>query len=87
MNSGADDRRQGMLDNLRGASNEEFDNRYMAQQIAAHEEADILFHGYAEDGDNPAVRNFAAKTDADIKDHLDMAKQIDRTLQSVMARK
>jgi len=33
------------------------------------------------------VRNFAAKTDADIKDHLDMAKQIDRTLQSVMARK
>lgn len=82
-----DDRRQGMLDNLRGASASEFDNRYIAQQIAAHEEADILFRGYAKDGDNAAVRNFAAKTDADIKDHLDMANQIDRTLQSVMARK
>src|SRR3954469_21683958 len=40
-----DNRRQGMLDNLRGASAADFDHRYTAQQIAAHKEADILFRG------------------------------------------
>lgn len=82
-----DDRRQGMLDNLRGASAADFDHRYVTQQIAAHEEADILFRGYAKDGDNAAVRNFAAKTDADIRDHIDMARQLDHAMQSTLARK
>ena len=79
-----DDRRQGMLDNLRGASAADFDHRYITQQVAAHEEADILFRGYAKDGDNAAVRNFASKTDGDIRHHLSMAKDLDK---STMARK
>ena len=71
-----DDRRQGMLDNLRGASAAEFDNRYMTQQVAAHKEADILMRGYAKDGDNAAIRTFAAETDKHVKMHLSTAQKI-----------
>src|SRR4051812_46093810 len=40
-----DNRRQGMLDNLRGAKAEDFDHRYITQQVAAHKEANILMRG------------------------------------------
>jgi len=73
-----DDRRQGMLDNLRGASAADFDHRYMEQQVAAHHEADILFRGYAKDGDNGAIKKFAADTDPTIKMHLRMAEALDK---------
>lgn len=72
-----DDRRQGMLDDLRGAKAADFDHRYITQQVAAHKEADILFRGYAKDGDNPAIKDFAATTDKDIKMHLSMAQKLD----------
>ena len=71
-----DNRRQGMLDDLRGAKAADFDHRYITQQIAAHKEADILFRGYAKDGDNAAIKDFAATTDKDIKMHLSHAKQL-----------
>jgi len=74
-----DNRRQGMLDNLRGASAADFDHRYITQQVAAHKEADILFRGYAKDGDSTAIKEFAAATDKNIKMHLSMAQQIDRS--------
>lgn len=69
-----DDRRQGMLDNLRGASGADFDHRYVTQQVAAHKEADILMRGYAKDGDNTAIKSFAAETDKAVKMHLSMAQ-------------
>lgn len=81
-----DDRRQGMLDNLRGATAADFDHRYVTQQIAAHTEADILFRGYAKDGDNAAIKDFAAATDKDIKMHLDMAKKLDARVKSASNR-
>jgi putative membrane protein len=74
-----DDRRQGMLDDLRGAKAADFDHRYITQQIAAHKEADILFRGYAKSGDNAAVKDFAAATDKVIKMHLSMAQQLDNS--------
>src|SRR3954471_22227707 len=77
-----DNRRQGMLDNLRGAKAEDFDHRYIAQQIAAHKEADILFSGYAKSGDNAAIKDFAATTDKDIKMHLSMAQHLDAATKS-----
>ena len=71
-----DNRRQGMLDNLRGASKADFDHRYMTQQVAAHREADRLMQGYAEDGDNAAIRGFARETGKHVKMHLDMAEKL-----------
>lgn len=74
-----DNRRQGMLDDLRGAKAEDFDHRYISQQIAAHKEADILMRGYAKDGDNTAVKDFAATTDQAVKMHLSMAEKLDKS--------
>lgn len=74
-----DHRRQMMLDDLRGAKAEDFDHRYIVQQIAAHKEADILFRGYAKDGDNAAIKDFAATTDKTIKMHLSMAEDLNNS--------
>jgi putative membrane protein len=72
-----DDRRQGMIDDLRGAKAGDFDHRYLVQQQAAHEEAQILMRGYAKDGDNPSVKRFASDTLQTVNDHLAMVKKIE----------
>jgi putative membrane protein len=74
--SALDDRRQGMIDELRGAKDADFDNRYMAQQVDAHNEALTLMDRYAKDGDTPAVKSFAAKTKTAVQQHLDMANKL-----------
>ncbi len=71
-----DSRRQGMLDDLRGAKGPDFDHRYISQQVAAHKEADILMRGYAKDGDNAGIKAFAADTDKAVKMHLSMAEKL-----------
>ncbi len=75
-----DSRRQGMLDNLKGASAADFDHRYMVQQVAAHREARALMEGYAKDGDNTAIKQFAAKTVPDIRMHLTHAEALNRKI-------
>jgi putative membrane protein len=75
-----DDRRQGMIDELRGAKDADFDARYIAQQIDAHNEALILMKGYAKDGDTPAIKKLAAKTAPTVQMHLNMAEKIQRGL-------
>jgi putative membrane protein len=72
-----DNRRQGMIDNLRGASDADFDHRYLVQQEAAHKEAEILMRGYAKDGDNAAVRKAAADTLPKVQMHLKMVQQLE----------
>jgi putative membrane protein len=74
--SALDDRHQGMIDELRGATDGDFDIRYMSQQVDAHREALILVRGYSKDGDTPAVKAFAAKIEPAVQSHLDMAKKI-----------
>jgi putative membrane protein len=74
--------RQAMLDDLRGAKAADFDHRYITQQVAAHKEADILFRGYAKDGDNNAIKDFAATTDKDIKMHLSMAQELNNSVKT-----
>lgn len=81
-----DRRRQGMLDDLRGAKARDFDDRYMDQQVAAHEEANILMRGYAKSGDNRAIKEFAADTDKAVKMHLSMAQKLDKTLDKTASR-
>jgi putative membrane protein len=81
-----DHRRQGMLDDLRGAKAGDFDHRYITQQVAAHKEADILMRGYAKDGDNPALKDFAGTTDKAVKMHLSMAEKLDASTKSASNR-
>jgi putative membrane protein len=68
-----DDRRQGMIDDLRGASGRDFDTRYLDQQVGAHQEAKILLRGYARSGDNGALKRFAQTILPKVQTHLTMA--------------
>lgn len=74
-----DDRRRGMIDNLKAAKAEDFDTTYLDQQTAAHEEALTLHQGYADDGDNDQLKQLAAKTTPKIQSHLDMVRKLDKT--------
>ncbi|MBX7247474.1 MAG: DUF4142 domain-containing protein [Caulobacteraceae bacterium] len=69
-----DERHQGMIDNLKGASDAEFDQVYLDQQEAAHNEAITLFGTYADNGDNAALKAFAAKTRPALEMHLQMVQ-------------
>jgi putative membrane protein len=73
-----DERRKGMLDNLRTATPDNFDKTYMDQQVAAHGEAETLMKGYADRGDQPDLKAFAAKVAPKVQMHLDMARSLDR---------
>jgi putative membrane protein len=72
-----DDRRRGMIDNLRGAAAADFDVRYIDQQEMAHNEASTLFQNYADNGDSAALKQFAAATVTKINQHLNHARQLD----------
>ncbi|HWA88541.1 MAG TPA: DUF4142 domain-containing protein [Rhizomicrobium sp.] len=71
-----DDRHQGMIDELRGAKDADFDGRYIAQQVDAHNEALALMQGYAKDGDTKEVKTFANKTSKVVQMHLNMANKL-----------
>jgi putative membrane protein len=75
-----DDRRQGLIDDLRGAKTADFDARYMSQQVDAHKEALILMQGYAKDGNNAAIKSFAAETAPVVREHLNMADPLYKTV-------
>jgi putative membrane protein len=72
-----DTRRQSMIDNLKGAKAQDFDHRYLEQQEAAHKEAQILMRGYAKDGDNAAIKKFAAETLPKVEQHLKMVQDLE----------
>ena len=64
------ERHQGMLDQLAAAgSGPAFDQRYMQQQAMAHDEAVTLFSNYAQNGDNPQLREFARRTLPALQQH------------------
>ncbi|MGH6871496.1 MAG: DUF4142 domain-containing protein [Rhizomicrobium sp.] len=73
-----DDTHQGLIDELRGAKDADFDGRYIAQQIDAHKEALILMQGYAKDGDVATIKKFAARTAPLIQSHLNMAEHLSK---------
>jgi len=70
-----DQRRNGLLDNLRAAG-KDFDKTYLDQQVAAHQETLTLLKGYADNGDNPDLKAAAAKAVPKVQAHLDKAKAL-----------
>jgi putative membrane protein len=77
-----DQRRQGMLDNLKAASAADFDKTYIDQQVAAHDEALTLMKGYADSGSDAGLKGGAAKAVPKIQMHLDKAKALQSKLGS-----
>jgi len=75
-----DQRRKGLLDNLKAANGADFDKTYIDQQVAAHEEALTLMQGYAENGDDAGLKAAAAKAAPKVQAHLDRAKALQAQL-------
>ncbi|HEX8570188.1 MAG TPA: DUF4142 domain-containing protein [Caulobacteraceae bacterium] len=66
------------VDALTAAAPADFDQRYIDQQIAAHESALALLKDYARGGDNQAFRDWASRTAPAIENHLQMARGLKR---------
>ena len=71
-----DSEHQKMLDELKAKSGKEFDSNYDQIQVKAHEDAVALFDAYAQGGDNPELKRWAAKTLPHLKQHLTMAEKL-----------
>lgn len=71
-----DSKHQGLIDDLNKAKPEDFDKTYAKQQVNGHEDAVKLFESYSKDGDNKALKEFAAKTLPVIQEHLEAAKKL-----------
>lgn len=64
------------LDTLHGLHGESFVRQYREDQITAHENALSLFQRYAKNGDNPALKKWAASTVPTLEEHLRLAKNL-----------
>ena len=71
-----DERRKGMIDNLKGASAVDFDDRYLDQQTMAHHEALLLMNGYKAAGSVEPLKAFAAEVAPKIQMHLDKVHEL-----------
>lgn len=74
-----DERRKGLLQNLRAAGDADFELAYLHQQLAAHLEALTLHGGYADRGDDPALKAVAAKTKPVVEKHIAELRRIGGT--------
>ncbi len=74
--TGLDERRKGMIDNLNAAPAADFDNVFLSQQEAAHNEALTLLQGYADNGDDAGLKAGAAKGVSKVQAHLDRVKEL-----------
>lgn len=71
-----DKKYQKMIAALSEAKPEDFDKTYLKQQVRAHANAAVLFDAYAEEGDNPALKQFAANVLPTIKQHREQAEKL-----------
>jgi putative membrane protein len=71
-----DSTHQKMFDKLNKALDNKFDNVYIEAQKKAHAEAVKLFSDYAKSGDNPVLKDFAARVLPTLKHHQEMAQNL-----------
>ena len=75
--SALDERHKGLIDNLRGATDQDFDRVYLQQQEAAHNETIMLLETYGRMGDNDGLKGWAAKALPVVRHHAEMVDQLD----------
>lgn len=78
--SGLDSAHQKKYDELAKLSGKEFDEKYASLQDDAHEDAVKLFTNYAENGEDPALKQFAANTLPALKTHHDHAEKLEESV-------
>lgn len=69
-------RQRKRVDALRSLSGAQFDAAYLRQQRIAHQEALALHAGYAENGDNAALRQVAAAAVPIVQRHIDLLARL-----------
>lgn len=71
---------QSNIEELRNAG-EDFDSTYLDQQVEAHEKALEMLQNYAQNGDNPALQDFARQTAEVVQGHLQQARELQQQVQ------
>ncbi|WP_028747920.1 DUF4142 domain-containing protein [Rhizobium mesoamericanum] len=64
------------LNTLKGLQGVDFTKQYHSDQEDAHKQAVDLFKRYGNEGDNPALKAWAADTRPALEQHLQMAKDL-----------
>jgi putative membrane protein len=72
------DASQKKITKLRQAKPEDFASEYDAMQVSAHKDAVSLFERYSNGGDDAKLKDWAGKTLAALKHHLEMAQTLDK---------
>lgn len=75
-----DQRRKGLVDNLRSAGVADFDKVYIDQQVAAHQEAVTLHRGFSDNSDAPPLAEHARTVLPKIEAHLQKAQEIQKAI-------
>jgi len=70
---------QAQLDSLAGSAAEDFDGAYLGAQLAAHNEAVMLFEGYTNQGAEGPLKTFATETLPTLQGHLEEVKPLAET--------
>ncbi|HZT87762.1 MAG TPA: DUF4142 domain-containing protein [Stellaceae bacterium] len=73
---------QTLIDNLHGAANEHFDERYVAQQKIAHQEAITLFKTYQRTGTDDGMRSLIGLALPVLEGHLQMVRRLEQDAHS-----
>ena len=68
--------RLAVMEQLRAASERDFDRIYVQAQVLSLEEALVFVSAYAESGDDPALKRFAVKTIPTIEGQLQRARAL-----------
>ena len=71
-----DSKHQKILDELKAASADKFDDEYLSAQTDAHKEAINLFSNYAKNGKEAKLQKFAEQTLPTLKDHLKHVRKV-----------
>jgi putative membrane protein len=71
-----DSTHQKMLDDLKAKDGKAFDQAHDQSQLKGHQDAVALFESYAKGGDDPELKQWAAKTLPHLKEHLSMAQKL-----------
>lgn len=73
-----DDAHRSKIDKLTKASDGDFNETYIEQQITAHQDAVSLFDRYARGGENAELKTWAGQTLPALRHHLEMAQTLEK---------
>jgi putative membrane protein len=69
-----------MLQQLQQAAGNDFTRTFVQMQFEGHQKAVSLFVGYAQNGDNPQLKQFAQETAPTLRNHLQQVTQIRQSM-------